>query len=123
MHSLFSSPNIDFSTNELEEVATIWKKLEKVIPVKRLIIKLESSATKKKHSNVDVEDGQPSIHNTKCIKRADSNINLHDFLLEEREKRKQFQGMMLVQMEKGNTQFKKSLENTQNFQNSFLVIL
>jgi hypothetical protein len=31
--------------------------------------------------------------------------------------------MMLAQMEKGNTQFKKSLENTQNFQNGFLAIL
>ena len=99
------------------------KKLEKAIPVKQLIIKSESSATKKKHSNADVNDGQPSTCNTKHVKRADSNINLHDFLLEEREKREEFQGLMLLQMEKGNSQFERSLENTQNFQSDFLAIL
>ena len=122
-HSPFLPPDTDFSPEELEEAAVIQKKLEKAIPVKRLIVKSESSATKKKHSNADVNDGQPSTRNTKCVKRADSNINLHDFLLEEREKHEEFQGLMLSQMEKGNSQFERSLENTQNFQNNFLAIL
>ena len=38
-------------------------------------------------------------------------------------KGEEFQGRMLLQIEKGNAQFEKSLENTQNFQNSFLAIL
>jgi hypothetical protein len=83
---------------------------------------LESSATKKR-VNSDIDDGQPSTRNTKCVKKADSNINLHNFLLKERAKCEEFQGRMLLQIEKGNAQFKKSLENTQNFQNSFLAIL
>jgi hypothetical protein len=43
--------------NTVEEAAVMQKKLEKAIPVKQLIIKSESSATKKKHSNADVNDG------------------------------------------------------------------
>jgi hypothetical protein len=81
------------------------------------------SNAKKKHSNVDVDDGQPSTRNTKRVKRADSNVSLRDFLLEEREKREEFQGLMLLQMEKGNSQFERSLETTQSFQNNFLAIL
>jgi hypothetical protein len=121
-HSPFLPPNVDFSPDELKEVALIKKKLENAIPVKRLVMKLESSAMKKR-VNSDVNDGQPSTCNTKRVKKADSNINLHDFLLKERAKREEFQGRMLSLIEKGNAQFEKSLENTQNFQNSFLVIL
>jgi hypothetical protein len=121
-HSPFLPPDVEFPPDELKEVAIIKKKLENAIPVKRLVMKSESSATKKR-VNSDVDDGQPSTRNTKRVKKADSNINLHDFLLEERAKREEFQGRMLSQIEKGNAQFEKSLENTQNFQNSFLAIL
>ena len=85
-------------------------------------MKSESLAIKKR-VNSDVNDGQPSTCNTKCVKKADSNINLHDFLLKERAKHEEFQGRMLSQIEEDNAQFEKSLENTQNFQNSFLAIL
>ena len=85
-------------------------------------MKSEFSATKK-HVNSDVDDGQPSTCNTKHVKKANSNINLHDFLLEERAKHEEFQGRMPSQIEKGNAQFEKSLEDTKNFQNSFLAIL
>ena len=121
-HTLFLPPNVDFSPDELKEVAINKKKLENAIPVKQLVVKSESSATKK-HVNSDVDDGQPSTRNTKRVKKAYSNINLHDFLLEERVKCEEFQSRMLLQIEKGNAQFEKSLENTQNFQNSFLAIL
>ncbi|KIM77606.1 hypothetical protein PILCRDRAFT_91045 [Piloderma croceum F 1598] len=117
-----SNSDLDDDAHALP-TSTTPAETQKAIPVKRLIIRSESSATKKKHSNADVNDGQPSTHNTKCIKRADSNINLHNFLLEEREKCEEFQGLMLLQMKKGNSQFERSLKNTQNFQNDFLAIL
>jgi hypothetical protein len=59
-HSPFLPPDTDFSPEELEEAAIMQKKLEKAIPVKRLIIKSESSATKMKYSKADVNDSKLS---------------------------------------------------------------
>lgn len=81
----------------------------------------KASSKKQANRNSDSEDTPPT-RNTKRVRKSNS-FNLQNFLEEEREKREGFQDKMLTEIEKGNDQFAKSIENNKTFQNDFLALM
>lgn len=69
----------------------------------------------------DSENTAP-VRMTKRVRKAGS-FDLQAFLEDERIRRDEFQNKMLMEIERGNEQFAKSSEATQNFQNNFLALL
>lgn len=79
----------------------------------------ENTSSKKRVKSESDSEDTPPPRNSKRVR----SFNLQGFLEEERERREEFQGKMLLQIEKGNDQFAKSADNTKAFQTDFLTLL